>query len=88
MKQVIVFPRGQLTADDRAELNDAGFVAVEADDPKAVVVHLPGVPLATGDDLTMAAIAGVTAPIQYNRADVMVTELQRRLKAKEASRAA
>lgn len=58
-KQVIVFPRGQLTAKDKAELTKNGFLAIEADEPSRVVTVLPGAPLATADDMLMAAFWGL-----------------------------
>lgn len=61
MNQVIVFPRGQLTELDRARMQEVGIVAVEADNPQAVVTIVPGAPLATADDLAMAALGAVTS---------------------------
>lgn len=85
MKQVIVFPRGQLSAADKTKLTKHGFVAVEADDPKAVVVALPGASFVSPDDLLMAALVGT---IQGNYASEhcgnFAVELHRRLKAREA----
>lgn len=81
MKQVIVFPRGQLSADDRAALVAADFVPIEADDPKAIIVHIPSASLVTPDDLFMSALAGVT----NSTSEYMVAELRCRLKAKEAA---
>lgn len=60
MKQIIVFPRGQLTAKDKAELTKNGILVVEADDPAKVVTVLPGAPLATADDLLMSAMWGLS----------------------------
>lgn len=57
-KQVIVFPRGQLDAKDKERLTKAGVVAVEADDPRQVVMLLPSAPLLRADDILMAAFAG------------------------------
>lgn len=59
-KQIVIFPRGQLVAKDRAEMAKAGFLAIEADDPSKVVVVIPGSPLATADDLLMAAMWGLS----------------------------
>lgn len=86
MKQVIVFPRGQLTDADRQQLTDAGFVAVEADDPSAVVSHIPGVPLVSPDDLFMAALAGADVDIGQSGRGAMVAELNRRLLAREGKK--
>ena len=59
MQQVIIFPRGQLQDVDRAALREAGIVAIEADDPKSVVTVLPGAPLASSDDLALAALGAI-----------------------------
>lgn len=56
MKQVIVFPRGQLNSKDRERLSKAGLLAVEADDPSKVVTVIPGANKITGDDLLVAAL--------------------------------
>jgi len=58
-KQVIIFPRGQLDAKDRERLTKMNVVAIEADDPSKVVTVIPGAPLATADDLLMAAFWGL-----------------------------
>lgn len=58
-KQIIIFPRGQLTAKDKAELAKIGVLAIEADDPSKVVAVIPGAPLATADDLLMSAFWGL-----------------------------
>lgn len=58
-KQVIVFPRGQLTAEDKASLQENGFLVVEADDPKAVVTHLPSAPLVTSNEMLIAALGAM-----------------------------
>ena len=60
---IIVYPRGQLTADDRASLKEAGIVAVEADDPKSVVTIVPSAPLVSGDALLLAALDGIKSAL-------------------------
>lgn len=60
--QVIVYPRGQLTTVDHDTLKAAGFVVVEADDPKAVVTHLPSVPLVTANAMLMCALEAMAGP--------------------------
>jgi len=61
MSQIIIFPRGQVTAADRKRMAEAGIVAVEADDPRSVITVVPGAPLATSDDLAMAALGAVAS---------------------------
>jgi hypothetical protein len=85
MRQVIVFPRGQLTQADRDALIDAEIVAVEADDPAAVVTVLPGAPLAGTDDLLMAALHAIVKQGSSYCGGEFVTELHRRCKAREAA---
>lgn len=65
--QVIVFPRGQLRPNDKRALKEAGWIAVEADDPKSVVKVLaiaPCAPLASPDDIGMAALKAVKVDSQ------------------------
>lgn len=54
-----MFPRGQLSTAERARMDEAGIVAVQADDPSSVVTVIPGAPLATSDDLAMSALAAI-----------------------------
>lgn len=55
-KQVMVWPRGQITSDDRRRLRDAGILVVEADNPQAVVQVVPGAPIISQDVALMAAL--------------------------------
>lgn len=61
MSQIVIFPRGQLTAADRKRMAEAGIVAVDADDPGSMVTVVPGAPLATSDDLAMTALSAVAS---------------------------
>jgi hypothetical protein len=76
MSSVIVFPRGQLTPEDRDSLMQAGIVAVEVDDPKAVVQLVPGAPMVGADDLLMSALRAVVTSEYGN---TFTRELERRL---------
>jgi hypothetical protein len=85
-KQLVVFPRGQLTPQDKERLTKNGFMAVEADDPTKVVVAVPGVPLASADDMLMAALSALHySPYDNVRAKFLV-DLFARMKANEAAR--
>lgn len=57
---IMVFPRGQLTPKDKERLTKNGVIAVEADDPKAVVQLRCVSPLIvsglTGDGIVYAAL--------------------------------
>ena len=88
MAQVIVFPRGQLSELDRARMEEVGIVAVEAEDPQAVVTVIPGAPLATEDDLAMAALAAVCKAPLDGVGMHFARVLHRRLEAREAVSAA
>lgn len=83
MSQVIVFPRGQLNSKDKERMTKMGICAIEADHPHQVVMLCPGSSMVTGDDLLMAALAGVNTDYGGNRHQMMTEELQRRLKARE-----
>jgi hypothetical protein len=66
-------------------LRDNGFLAVEADTPHQVVCVVPGAPLATADDLFMAALHGVNGAGPYKGPERMIEELARRLKLREGA---
>jgi len=83
MKQIIVFPRGQLTELDRARMDEVGIVAIEADDPKSVVTVIPAAPLATSDDLAMAALWAVTFSGSGSTALTFAKTLHERLQARD-----
>lgn len=86
-QQVIVFPRGQLMPRDKERLTKAGFCAVEADDPKAVVIAMPGMPLASAGDLMMSAMWGLCSSEGSSpERSRMVAELYRRMKLREHER--
>jgi hypothetical protein len=81
-KQVIVFPRGQLSAKDKGRFDRAGILAVEADDPTKVVSVLPNVSPLRGDDMLLAALFAV-AEAPDSASARMVRDLYRRAKANE-----
>ena len=84
-KQVIIFPRGQLTRQDKERLTKAGIVSVEADNPGAVVQVIPGAAMVGADDFLMSALHALTnAPSSYS-SDRFVKELHRRMLARETA---
>lgn len=85
MKQVVVFPTGQLTQKDKERLTKAGIVAVEASCPKDVIMLLPSSSLCTGDDLLLSAIAGVNGGSDYCKV-LMVKELCKRIIEREQTK--
>jgi len=62
---VMIFPRGELTPKDKERLTKAGVVAVEADNPSAVVELQPSAHLSTdlftGDMIVRAAIKSMVS---------------------------
>jgi len=63
VKQVIVFPRGQLTKADKAAISKAGCVAVEADDPSRVVTVLPMASPVSADDMMLSLLEAVAGNV-------------------------
>lgn len=59
MKQIVIFPRGQLTDADRRAMSKAGVLALEADDPSKVVAVIPCAPLISGDEMLIAAMTAI-----------------------------
>lgn len=55
-KQIVVFPRGQLSKNDKERMSRHGVLAIEADDPSKVVTVIPGVMLADSNDMLSAAV--------------------------------
>lgn len=55
-RQIIIFPRGQLSAKDKERLTRFGFIAIEADDPSKVVSVFPSVPLLEANDMLTIAL--------------------------------
>lgn len=84
--QVIVFPRGQLRDTDRATLRRAGVVAVEADNPRDVVIVLQGAGLVTPDDMLMSAL--LAANDSQSSCIAFTRQLCERLVARERAAAA
>lgn len=81
--QIVVFPRGQLTAQDRKALRAAGVVPIEADDPTAVVTVVPlaeAGTVVTPDALLMSLLRAVAEGGEGQR---FASELHRRLLAQE-----
>lgn len=82
-KELIVFPRGQLTDLDRARLDEAGFVAIEADQPALIQRVQRGALNArriSGDALVMAALYALSGDSSSSECRKFVVELHRRLK--------
>lgn len=60
LSQIIVFPRGQLSAKDKERLTKAGVIAIEADDPSAVRMLMPEAPLIGSNSMLMAALEAIS----------------------------
>jgi hypothetical protein len=80
MKQIVVFPRGQISELDKARMDEAGIVAVEADNPDDVVLLMPSTGHVNADDMLMSALWELSS---RGEGDRMIKELHRRLSAKE-----
>jgi hypothetical protein len=77
---LVVFPRGQLSDADKAQMRDAGIIAVEADDPKAVQqMHLttPLVNTAINGDAIVRAALHSLAEFPSNDRSEMARAAQR-----------
>lgn len=72
---IVVFPRGQLSADDKMALQEGGVIGIEADDPPKVhQVHLSAPMVTTSlraDDLLRAALSALSSePDEGSRGDI------------------
>jgi|GEM_PF-1092193 len=91
MNKVIVFPRGQLSAEDKASMREMGIAVVEADDPSKVVTVIPVVPSApitNPDDFAMALLHSVAVTTWEEPKRLFVAELHRRMLTREKAKAA
>lgn len=82
MKQVVVFPRGQLTSKDKERLTKSGVIAVEADEPSKVVTVLPAVTSLSADEV----VACLAVAVQHSTQAMLIfgTAMAKRIAAKEA----
>lgn len=80
---IVVYPRGQLSANDKARMTKHGILCIEADDPKSVVTLIPSAPFVSPDDMLMAALAGLNCASSYSKAATFTAELERRLVERE-----
>ncbi|TMN18502.1 hypothetical protein [Pseudoxanthomonas sp. X-1] len=87
MSQVIVFPRGQLSSEDRARMEAIGVVAVEVDTPSEVVTIIPAAAIHSPDDMLMSALTAVNETSYDSVSKRFASELYRRMKNAEARRA-
>lgn len=83
MSQVIVFPRGQLSDDDRQRLDEIGILAIEAETPGDVVTVIPGIPLASTDDLALSALEAIASSSYNSTAMDFAKALHKRLSERE-----
>ena len=80
MKNLVIFPRGQLAPKDRERMTKAGFLVVEADDPSRVIQLAPTPHMVSAEDFMMSALHAV----HHGHEGVkFVDELYRRLKQRE-----
>lgn len=81
MKQLVIFPRGQVTPKDKERATKAGFVIVEADNPADVLVLIGTPATVHTDDLLMSALHAVSTGHEGQK---FTDELLLRLKKREA----
>lgn len=82
--QVIIFPRGQLSSNEKGRLMKHGILAIEADDPSKVVTVVPGASMVGSDDLMLAALDALANTPSYNSSSsFFVAALAKRALAKE-----
>lgn len=62
MKQIILFPKGELAAGDKAALLKADYIPLEVTDPSQVVMLFPNSERLTGDAVTVSALNAITGP--------------------------
>lgn len=82
--KLIFFPLGETTELTRAQLREAGYLAIEVRDPKEVVIPVEGAPLASADDLFISALSAVVGNhANGGVASDFACNLLRRLKARQ-----
>jgi hypothetical protein len=88
MKQLVIFPRGQLAAKDKEKMTKMGICAIEADDPSKVVTLIPGMTV-SGDMIAMAALDAMAAQKGYSYSEAhrarFTENLHRKLKERESA---
>lgn len=88
MKQLVIFPRGQLSPKDKERVSKLGICAIEADDPSKVVTLIPGMAV-SGDMLAMCALDAMEGQGGLNSAEYFrakfAANLTRSLKTKAAT---
>lgn len=58
MKQLVIFPKGSLSAKDKERMSKEGYLAIEADDPSKIILPMPTLTI-QGDDLLIAALSAM-----------------------------
>lgn len=81
MKQLVLFPKGSLSASDKGRLAKEGFCAIECEDPSKVVLAVPGAPLVSCDDLLMSAMTGLAYSARAQQE--FAADLLKRMKARD-----
>lgn len=84
MKQLVIFPKGSLSPNDKSRMAKEGILAIECDEPSRVVAVIPGAPLLSSDDLLLSAMDGLLAPV--NRHCVFAESVTKRLRENSAKK--
>ncbi len=82
MKQVLIFPRGQLNAKDKERLSKSRIVAVEADDPSKVVMVAPSEGV-SADMMTMCALEAMRGQFRSDIRSDFTVNLHNALKERQ-----
>lgn len=61
MSQIIIFPKGTLSAEDKQKAEEKGFLAIECDDPSKVAVITP-MPSVAPEMMFMCALRSLQGP--------------------------
>jgi hypothetical protein len=86
MKQLVIFPKGTLSAKDKERMSKDGYLAIETDDTSKVIMPMPSGALATADDITMALAHGLSGSYTDSQRAIFAAELFRRMREREANK--
>ena len=82
-KQIVIFPRGQLSAKDKERATKLGVFIMEADDPSKVVTIIPCAPI-SGDTLLACAVEAMSGTGSSSERQKFGEAVMRQIAAREA----
>lgn len=86
MEQIIVIPKGSLSAKDKGKLEKKGHIVIETNDPDSIRFISPANSKIETNDLLMAALHALDAGADNISRGKFVVELNRRLKDNETKK--